>query len=148
MTDEEKLYTLMAQAEDLQTHAAKLQNEAKETFSALPVAVEQAGKKIRSTCLQMALLLLGLAIVVCGGSVEFFVWSTENLREEREQLDVEVRAAQASLEKIQAKTWGLTFQESEKGRFIILPEGTSTETTWKWTDENGKELKAIRVIKE
>lgn len=38
MTDEEKLYTLMAQAEDLQTHAANLQNKAQETFSALPLA--------------------------------------------------------------------------------------------------------------
>ena len=142
MTDEEKLYTLMAQAEDLQTHAAKLQNEAKETFSALPIAVEQAGKKIRSTCLQMALLLLGLAIVVCGGSVGFFVWSTESLREERKQLDVEVRAAQASLEKMQANTWGLTFQESEKGRFIVLPEGMTSETNW----TVGKSA-AIRLVK-
>lgn len=142
MTDEEKLYTLMAQAEDLQTHAAKLQNEAKETFSALPVAVEQAGKKIRSTGLQMALLLLGLAIVVCGGSVGFFVWSTESLREERKQLDVEVRAAQASLEKMQANTWGLTFQESEKGRFIVLPEGMTSETNWTVGKRD-----AIRLVK-
>jgi hypothetical protein len=142
MTDEEKLYTLMAQAEDLQTHAAKLQNEAKETFSALPIAVEQAGKKIRSTCLQMALLLLGLAIVVCGGSVGFFVWSTESLREERKQLDVEVRAAQASLEKMQANTWGLTFQESEKGRFIVLPEGMTSETNWTVGKRD-----AIRLVK-
>lgn len=34
MTDEEKLYTLMAQAEDLQKHAVELQKEAQETFSA------------------------------------------------------------------------------------------------------------------
>ena len=45
MTDEEKLYVLMAQAEDLQKHAVELQNKAQETFSALPLAVEQAVKK-------------------------------------------------------------------------------------------------------
>lgn len=39
MTDEEKLYVLMAQAEDLQKHAVELQNKAQETFSALPLAV-------------------------------------------------------------------------------------------------------------
>lgn len=39
MTDEEKLYVLMAQAEDLQKHAVELQKEAQETFSALPLAV-------------------------------------------------------------------------------------------------------------
>lgn len=142
MTDEEKLYVLMAQAEDLQKHAIELQNKAQETFSALPSAVEQAGQKIRSTGLQMALILLGLAIVVCGGSVGFFVWSTESLREEREQLDVEVRAAQASLEKMQAKTWGLTFQESEKGRFIVLPEGMTSETNWTVGKRD-----AIRLVK-
>ena len=48
MTDEEKLYVLMAQAEDLQKHAVELQKEAQETFSALPRAVEQAVLKIRS----------------------------------------------------------------------------------------------------
>lgn len=42
---EEKLFELMAQAEDLQNHAAKLQNKAQEAFSALPLAVEQAGQK-------------------------------------------------------------------------------------------------------
>ena len=56
MTDEEKLYVLMAQAEDLQKHAVELQNKAQETFSALPSAVEQAGQKIRSTGLLAALL--------------------------------------------------------------------------------------------
>ena len=140
MTDEEKLYVLMAQAEDLQKHAVELQNKAQETFSALPSAVEQAGQKIRSTGLQMA--LIRLALVVCGGSVGFFVWSTESLREEREQLDVEVRAAQASLEKMQAKTWGLTFQESEKGRFIVLPEGMTSETNWTVGKRD-----AIRLVK-
>lgn len=38
MNTEEKIYSLMAQAEDLQNHAAKLQNEAQEAFSALPLA--------------------------------------------------------------------------------------------------------------
>ena len=46
---EEKLFELMVQAEDLQKHAVELQNKAQETFLALPIAVEQAGQKIRST---------------------------------------------------------------------------------------------------
>lgn len=142
MTDEEKLYTLMAQAEDLQKHAAKLQHNAQEAFSALPPAVEQAGQKIRSTGLQMALILLGLAIVVCGGSVGFFVWSTESLREERNVLKVAIQAEEATLAALRSKTWGLRLHEGEKGRFIVLPEGTSTEANW----TVGKSA-AIRLVK-
>ena len=48
MTDEEKLYVLMAQAEDLQKHAVELQNKAQETFSALPLAVGPLDRLRRS----------------------------------------------------------------------------------------------------
>lgn len=125
---EEKLFELMAQAEDLQTHAAKLQNEAQEVFSALPLAVEQAGQKIRSTGLQMALILLGLAIVVCGVSVGFFVWSTESLREERKALQIAIQAEEAMLAKMKSETWGIkltVFRDGKKG--IVLPKGIKYE---------------------
>jgi hypothetical protein len=125
---EEKLFELMAQAEDLQTHAAKLQNEAQEVFSALPLAVEQAGQKIRSTGLQMALILLGLAIVVCGVSVGFFVWSTESLREERKALQIAIQTEEAMLAKMKSETWGIkltVFRDGKKG--IVLPKGIKYE---------------------
>ena len=125
---EEKLFELMAQAEDLQTHAAKLQNEAQEVFSALPLAVEQAGQKIRSTGLQMALILLGLAIVVCGVSVGFFVWSTESLREERKALQIAIQTEEAMLAKMKSETWGIkltVFRDGKKG--IVLPKGIKCE---------------------
>ena len=125
---EEKLFELMAQAEDLQTHAAKLQNEAQEVFSALPLAVEQAGQKIRSTGLQMALILLGLAIVVCGVSVGFSVWSTESLREERKALQIAIQTEEAMLAKMKSETWGIkltVFRDGKKG--IVLPKGIKYE---------------------
>lgn len=124
MNDEEKLYVLMAHAEDLQTHAAKLQNEAKETFSVLPLAVEQAEKKIRSTGLQMALILLGLAVVVCGASVGFIGWSTESLREERAVLKAAIQAEEAMLAELKSKTWGIRFTIFHDGtKGIVLPKG-------------------------
>lgn len=125
---EEKLFELMAQAEVLQTHAAKLQNEAQEVFSALPLAVEQAGQKIRSTGLQMALILLGLAIVVCGVSVGFSVWSTESLREERKALQIAIQTEEAMLAKMKSETWGIkltVFRDGKKG--IVLPKGIKYE---------------------
>lgn len=142
MTDEEKFYALMAQAEYLQNHAAKLQHDAQEAFSALPLAVEQAGQKIRSTGLQMALILFGLGIIVCGASVGFFVWSTENLREERNALKVAIQAEEATLAELRSKTWGVRLHEGEKGRFIVLPEGMTSEANW----TVGKSA-AIRLVK-
>ena len=60
MTDEEKLYVLMAQAEDLQKHAVELQKEAQETFSALPLAVgagraENTLREVFSGCIRVLL---------------------------------------------------------------------------------------------
>lgn len=121
---EEKLFELMAQAEDLQNHAAKLQNEAQKAFSALPLAVEQAGKKIRSTGLQMALIMLGVGVIVCGASVAFFGWSTDSLREERAALKTAIQAEEAMLAELKSKTWGITLWKWENGeRGIILPKG-------------------------
>ncbi|MCB8573470.1 hypothetical protein LJE06_20445 [Bilophila wadsworthia] len=142
MTDEEKFYALMAQAEYLQNHAAKLQHDAQEAFSALPLAVEQAGQKIHSTGLQMALILFGLGLIVCGASVGFFVWSTDNLREERNALKVAIQAEEATLAELRLKTWGVRLHEGEKGRFIVLPEGMTSEANW----TVGKSA-AIRLVK-
>lgn len=123
---EEKLFELMAQAEDLQNHAAKLQKEAQEVFSALPLAVEQSGRKIRSTGLQMALILLGVGVIVCGASVAFIGWSTESLREERAALKAAIQAEEAMLAELKSKTWGITLWKWENGeRGIILPKGVT-----------------------
>lgn len=124
MTDEEKLYTLMLQAEDLQTHAAKLQNKAQETFSALPLAVEQAGQKIRSTGLQMAFMMLGVGVIVCVASTAFIGWSTDSLREEHTALKAAIQAEKATLAELESKTWRITLMEWDNGeRGIILPKG-------------------------
>lgn len=121
---EEKIFELMAHAEDLQKHAAQLQGKAQETFSALPLAVDQAEKKIRSTGLQMALIMLGLSVLICGLTLKLFLWSTESLRKERDILKAEIQAEEATLADMQSKTWGIRltiFKDGTKG--IVLPKG-------------------------
>lgn len=140
---EEKLFELMAQAEDLQNHAAKLQNEAQEAFSALPLAVEQAGKKIRSTGLQMALILLGVGAIVCGTSIAFIGWSTESLREERAAMKAAIHAEEAMLTELQSQTWGLELVSYGDGtRGILLPKGTKIDRTG--TIKDGREAVVIK----
>lgn len=134
---EEKLFELMAQAEDLQNHAAKLQKEAQEVFSALPLAVEQAGQKIRSTGLQMALIMLGVGVIVCGASAAFIGWSTSSLRDEAAELRSTIAALkrnvaeeQKTLRELSGKTWRLELVNYGDGtRGIILPRGTKVDRT-------------------
>lgn len=127
MNTDERLYTLMAQAEDLQAHAEKLQQEASETFSALPLAVEQAAKKIRFTGLQMALIMLGIAAVVCGAAVAFIGWSTSSLRVEAEGLRAEVSSLEARAREFSAKAGKaqlLTCQQKNgKARLCVRVDG-------------------------
>ena len=122
---EEKIFELMAHAEDLQKHAAQLQEKAQETFSALPLAVEQAQKKIRSTGLQMALIMLGISVLVCGLTLKIFLWSTESLKKEREALKVEIQAEEARLAELQSKTWSLELVNDNGRRGIILPKNVN-----------------------
>ena len=122
---EEKIFELMAHAEDLQKHAAQLQDKAQETFSALPLAVEQAQKKIRSTGLQMALIMFGLSVLACGLTLKLFLWSTESLKEKREALKVEIQAEEARLAELQSKTWSLELVNDNGRRGIILPKNVN-----------------------
>jgi DNA repair exonuclease SbcCD ATPase subunit len=122
---EEKIFELMAHAEDLQKHAAQLQEKAQETFSALPLAVEQAQKKIRSTGLQMALIMFGLSVLACGLTLKLFLWSTESLKEKREALKVEIQAEEARLAELQSKTWSLELVNDNGRRGIILPKNVN-----------------------
>lgn len=122
---EEKIFELMAHAEDLQKHAAQLQGKAQETFSALPLAVEQAQKKIRSTGLQMALIMFGLSVLACGLTLKLFLWSTESLKEEREALKVAIQAEEARLAELQSKTWSLELVNDNGRRGIILPKNVN-----------------------
>lgn len=132
---EEKIFELMAHAEDLQKHAVQLQDKAQETFSGLTLAVEQAQKKIRSTGLQMALIMLGISVLVCGLTLKIFLWSTESLKKEREALKVAIQAEEATLAELQSKTWKLELVNDSDGvRGIILPKGVQFVRSGKLKD--------------
>ena len=64
------------------------------------------------------------------------------LREEHEKLKTAIQDQEATLAKIQEKTWGLSLHEDKNGRFIVLPEGMTSEATW----TVGKRT-AIRLVK-
>lgn len=124
MQYEDKIYGLIAQAEDIQKHAVKLQNGAEKAFVDLPLAVEQAGKKIRSTGLLGALFVLAVALVVIGAV--YFAGSLlyKSRLEELAELKMQIAQARGTLDEMQSKTWRLELVKySDGSRGIILPKG-------------------------
>ena len=122
MNTEEKIYSLMAQAEDMQAHAEKLQNGAQEAFKALPLAVESAGEKIRSTGLLGALFLLAIGVVVAAVAVAGIWWGTSSLRDEAARLRAEVAALEAQANEFIKKAGKAVLSscgEKGKGRLCI-----------------------------
>lgn len=150
MNTEEKIYSLMAQAEDMQAHAEKLQNGAEKTFAGLPLAVEQAGQKIRSTGLLGALFVLAVGVVVATVAVAGIWWGTSSLRDEAAELRstiVTLRQYAAeerrTLQELEGKTWGLELVQYKEGnRGIVLPKGLKFERAA--TIENGKTALIIK----
>lgn len=130
MNTEEKIYSLMAQAEDMQAHAEKLQNGAEKTFAGLPLAVEQAGQKIRSTGLLGAVFVLAVGMVVSSVAVVGVWWGTSSLRGEAAELRSTIAALkrrvaeeQETLQELSGKTWRLELVKWDAERGIILPKG-------------------------
>lgn len=114
----------------MQNHAAKLQNEAREAFSALPLAVDKAGQKIRSTWLLGALFVLAVGVVVAVVAVAGVWWSTSSLRDEAADLRStiatlkrDVAEEQKTFQELSGKTWRLELVKWDDERGIILPKG-------------------------
>ena len=150
MNTEEKIYSLMAQAEDMQAHAEKLQNGAEKTFAGLPLAVEQAGQKIRSTTLLGALFVLAVGVVVAAVAIAGIWWGTSRLRDEAVELRSTISTLKQyeaeerrTLQELTGKTWRLELVEyREGGRGIILPKGLKFERAA--ILENGKTALIIK----
>ncbi|ECY8308819.1 mobilization protein [Salmonella enterica] len=82
--------------------------------------------------LMTSLLLAG----TCGGVLWLLSWKIAS------NLD-EIAAQNATLEKLNAKTWGVEFREGKDGRYLILPKGTEADTNW-----TVEKRRAVKLVKE
>ncbi|PMD87149.1 MbeB family mobilization protein [Escherichia coli] len=107
--------------------------------------VKEAMMQHRKDVLKLAgntgMMLLGMVLflfTVSGGTLWYLGGMIQaNLEEIRKQNE--------SLEKLNAKTWGVRYHEGSNGRFLVLPEGMKAETNWAM--ENGKQ-NAVRLVQE
>ena len=112
----------MAQAEDIQSHAEKLQQGADKAFVGLSIAVEQVGQKIRATGLLGAVYVLAVGVVVAAVAVAGIWWGTSSLRDEAAKLRAEVVTLEAQANEFSKKAGKAilsTCGEKGKGRLCI-----------------------------
>ncbi|MBF4222693.1 mobilization protein, partial [Vibrio anguillarum] len=50
---------------------------------------------------------------------------------------------QASLEKLNAKTWGIRLFQDNEGRYIVIPEGHTVKTGWTLNDGQNELIKLV-----
>ena len=59
----------------------------------------------------------------------------------------EIGRQKEALSALRAQTWGVTYREDSKGRFLVLPKGTDGEPGW--TVGEGKvKQNAVKLVKE
>lgn len=134
---EDKIYGLIAQAEDIQAHAVKLQASAENALQRLPEAArrtfEEVGREtvtktaqkasevlleastiaieasatLRSTGLLQGAFLIAVAILISGASMLILKFSLANRLEELSELRQEIISEKSMLEELQGKTWRL-----------------------------------------
>ena len=130
MTPEEKLYTLMALAEELQAHAQTLQSRAKAELEGLPKIVREAGYEVRAHATRW--IGIGIAIVfvagvaVAAGVSAYIRHDVGDLRDEARTLRAKIAKMRQTEAELADKTWRITLKNWENGeRGIILPKGVT-----------------------
>lgn len=90
-------------------------------------------------------LSLSLLLGIFAGSWALMQWLSYSITsqlETRAELAQQIKVQEQTLAKIEARTWGVEFNQDSNGRFLILPSGVEPSTGW----EIGKR-QAVRLGK-
>lgn len=146
MTPEEKLYTLMAHAEDLQSHAQTLQSRTQTTFDNLPNVVWDVERRFREQATRWILLctvlVLALGVVAAAGVSAYIRHDVGSLQAKADTLRAEITEMEQTAAELTGKTWGLTLMQWDNERGIILPRGVKVDRTGSLKD--GREAIVIK----
>lgn len=86
---------------------------------------------VRPACVGLA-ICLGLTLASWGLTVGL-TYSIASKLEERATLQREIARQQATLRQLEKQTWGVGYQETEDGRFLVLP--MESNGNWKMGDK-------------
>lgn len=79
-------------------------------------------------------LALSLSLGIFAGSWALTAWLSSSIQgqlETRANLAQQIEVQERTLAKIEARTWGVEFNQDANGRFLILPPGVEPSTGWK-----------------
>lgn len=168
MQDDDKLYGLITQAEDIQKHAVTLQRAAQEAVKGLPDGYREAVKgaaseilteaaqnastallgacneakassaALRHTGLFQAVFLLLATLIIAGASFRGFGWLIQDRLNELAAVKIAIQQEQDTLAELQSKTWRLELVEKKGDKYIILPKGVKIGQTGEITDKSGR----------
>lgn len=150
MQDDDRLYGLIAQAEDIQKHAVTLHRAAQEAIKGLPEGYREAirgstremlteasqkasrglldaSNEAKATCsllrrtgLMQGVFLVAVAIVIAGGTVGGMHLVGKSWMGELAELKTAIRQEQATLNELHSETWGLTLVNYNDGTRGII----------------------------
>lgn len=150
MNTDEKIYSLMVQAEDIQAHAVKLQQAAQEAVRILPEATREAVRgqareiitgaaknasegileasreamaavvAMRQAWLRQCVSLIALGVLVSAVAVAGIWWGTSRLRDEAAELRASIAEMGDTSRQLEGKTWGLELVDWGKDGRCII----------------------------
>ena len=145
MQTEDKIFGLIAQAEDIQKHAVTLQRAAQEVLKTLPdasksaireaaresivqgaeeasrslwdasSAAEATASTLRRTGIFQCVFLVAVAIVVAGIGYGVSSWIFRSRGDDLAELKTQIVQEQATLDALRSKTWGLELVDYKDG---------------------------------
>lgn len=128
MKDEEKIYGLIAQAEEIQEHTVHLYKEAKTAIEEMRQATSEARNENRFAGLVQSAYIMGtvslVVLVVSIGLSKGLGWYVADQRAELAELKSESAKERETIAIMKEKTWSVELVKYDDGRRgIILPKG-------------------------
>lgn len=87
----------------------------------------------------LTLTMVSVLLIATSGSILW--WQGQKIVSNTEALSQQADA----LAKLKAKTWGVSYQSDNNGRFLVLPKGVKAETDWTVGSEK---LNAVKLVQE
>lgn len=161
MQNEDKIFGLITQAEDIQKHAIALQRAAQDAIKTLPEASRSAVREfiiegaekasrglldasneakvtsaaLRQTGIYQGIFLVAIAIIFAGAVFAAMSFTGKSKLVDLYELKAQIREEEGRLAELRSKTWELELMTyNDGGRGIILPRGTAYSHTAKQND--------------
>lgn len=87
----------------------------------------------------LIIAVVSFLLICTSGSILW--WQSQKIRDNYQVISKQ----KDTLTKLNARTWGVTYQKDSQGRFLVLPAGMKADTNW--TFDDGKK-NGIRLVQE